>query len=436
MWDASVIGGAKLLEFVLRSVTKQEIAEVASLCFKKWSAHDEFNATFPEHICREIFNCVSLSPYTSFVENWTEFLTEVSATERLGPQRGADIFSYMLRHLVRHLTSYDLRTFHNRGANYPDALALDTFLRAFISVVDRCPEAFDGTDLPARLRRRALRQAWMIRKQLEYLPVPEQPTSPGENLRVLPEPYHRVPEEQILDPSHRMKRLFDGEPAERMLTAAARQVLRLSLRELIEPPELRELGTGVFLDRPLGVFKERGEADRTPLLSYEAISRSIAAGRLQSLYDWGVLPPDDFEDCRARLAKLVVAGIPVAELPDRERPGVVSLEEARRAAEDFVFMRSTRSSLLEFASNVSKAVFRGDASRETWFKLREYALIIRTPRPLLKGSPPPFMTAFDERLQPKLDFHLAQNDGQPVRYREWLGVESPAEGLRVEPHQP
>ena len=99
-------------------------------------------------------------------------------------------------------------------------------------------------------------------------------------------------------------------------------------------------------------------------------------------------------------------------------------------------MRTTRSSLQEFASNVSKAVFRGDASRETWFKLREYALIIRTPRPLLKGSPPPLMTAFDEHLQPQLSLHVVQNDGQPVLYDESMGNESLAKGLRVEPYQP
>ena len=36
----------------------------------------------------------------------------------------------------------------------------------------------------------------------------------------------------------------------------------------------------VFLDRPLGVVKQPGEVDRTPLLSYDAFSRSIAARRL------------------------------------------------------------------------------------------------------------------------------------------------------------
>ena len=47
--------------------------------------------------------------------------------------------------------------------------------------------------------------------------------------------------------------------------------------------ELRELGTALYLDRPLGVYKEPAEVDRTPLLSYEAFSLTIAEARLRNL---------------------------------------------------------------------------------------------------------------------------------------------------------
>jgi len=57
------------------------------------------------------------------------------------------------------------------------------------------------------------------------------------------------------------------------------------MTDLQEPEELQELGTAVFLDRPLGALKHPGEPDCTPLLSYQAFSRFIARTRLRFLHD-------------------------------------------------------------------------------------------------------------------------------------------------------
>src|SRR5262249_45958557 len=141
----------------------------------------------------------------------------------------ADCLGFLLRQLGRHLTAYDLVTFHHKGANYPDALMLDALLKSFLRVVERKPELFtrESTDLPResngkRYRRSALRQAWLLRRQYEGHLVPDAPTSPGENSRVLPPPHIRVLDEQILNPSRRTKRLYDGDPLDFYLTDRVR----------------------------------------------------------------------------------------------------------------------------------------------------------------------------------------------------------------------
>jgi hypothetical protein len=424
----------KAVDFALRASPASGIPAIADQLFAKWQDPANWGLITPEQLFILIFNHAALSPYTAFVDNLTALLLRLAEPSKLGADRVLDIFSYMLRHLVRHLTSYNLTEFHNLGANYPDALALDALLRAYIELLPAV--SAEPTDhLPrGKLRRRALRQAWMLRKQLEGLRVPAMPTSPGENLRVMPAPFERIPQDELLQPAKRSKRLFEGQPAESLLTAAARDVLRESLDQLFDPSELRELGLGVYLDRPLGVFKERGEVDRTPLLSYEAFSRTIARNRLTSLRDWGVLPPEQHRECHESLDVLSVPGIPVGELPDRERPAVVSLEEAKRAAEDFVFCRSTASSLHQFAWLLVEDNERHHAADPMlWLRVMHHALVIRTPRQFLHGSPPPLMTAFDEHMQRKADLFLVQNDGQPIRYREWLSVELPELGLRYVP---
>src|SRR5262249_14258151 len=145
-----------------------------------------------------------------------------------------------------------------QGANYPDALLLDAALRAYLDLARSHPEhllALQGDDVllgnRKRLRRRALRQALLLRRIYEGHAVPDAPTSPGENARVLPSPWQRVPEEQILSVTRRRKQLYEGMPS----PSPSEELLQACLEDLAHPDELRELGTAVFLDRPLGILK-------------------------------------------------------------------------------------------------------------------------------------------------------------------------------------
>lgn len=368
-----------------------------------------------DDLMRTLFNHLALSPWTEFIPRLTRLVL------RRPPHEAATLLGYFLRHLVRHLTAYDLRIFHNRGANYPDALALDLWLRALIALL----EQHEGLRQP-RLLRRALRQAWLVRKQIEGLPVPDHPTSPGDNLRVLPPPFDRLPEEQVLRPEHRRLRLFADQPAEALLPPAMRQLLRDTLRDLDDEAELRELGLAVFLDRPLGVFKVPGEVDRTPLFAYLAFSRSIARNRIRLWHDLGFLDLSHWQNLSKKLDEMAVVGVPVTELPGRERPGVVALEDALRASLDFVIQQATRST-----RDLSRRLLTPWVAHLPDSIPRRGVLPIRSPRSRLVADGNAFLTVYDECQRPVLEFGLAQTEPGPIRYREHVGVEQLAVGLRL-----
>ncbi len=240
----------------------------------------------PNDLCgllRDLFNHASLSPYTGPGEKTVALLDALERHGSLPAGAVVDILGWLLRHLGRHLTAYDLATFHHRGANYPDALVLDAALIAYLSRVEREPSLFLGGDGQQRLRRRALRQAWLIRRRYEGWPVPDLPTSPGENNRVLPPSHPRVPEEQILQPSRRTRRLYADDPLSTHLGPRAAEALRTSAADLEHAEELRELGMALFLDRPFGSGKAPGEPDGTLLLASEAYSPSVAEEQPQFL---------------------------------------------------------------------------------------------------------------------------------------------------------
>src|SRR5262249_36984789 len=123
----------------------------------------------------------------------------------------------------------------------------------------------------------------LVRLVYQDLAVPPWPTSPGENSRVLPPPYDRVPHEEIVDRGKRSRRLFSDRPFEDLAALVPHPLLALAILDLAEPQELTELGMAVFLDRPLGSDKPPGAPDQTPLLSHNAFSRSIAIDRLALL---------------------------------------------------------------------------------------------------------------------------------------------------------
>src|SRR5262249_25790696 len=150
-------------------------------------------------------------------------LRALDESSRLTAEHLTDFLGHLLRQLSRHLTAYDLVTFHHAGANYPDALVLDAILKDYLARIERQPDLFlsagadaEGEGLRKRLRR-ALRQAVLLRRRYEGHLVPDTPTSPGENMRILPPPHVRVPEEQIYYPHRRTRRLYDGDPRDRHL---------------------------------------------------------------------------------------------------------------------------------------------------------------------------------------------------------------------------
>src|SRR5262249_40208836 len=159
--------------------------------------------------------------------------------------------------------------------------------------------------------------------------------------RVLPPPYVRVPEEQILQPAKRTKRLYDGQSL--APGAVAAKALSHAVEDLREQAELQELGTAIFLDRPLAGGKTTGEPDRTLLLSYEAFCRSIARGRLDHLVDPLGLISDSLHKVLAENVQELprADGVAIGGGPLTQRPGAVSLQDAAKAADDFVFLRTT-----------------------------------------------------------------------------------------------
>jgi hypothetical protein len=221
----------------------------------------------------------------------------------------------------------------------------------------------------------------------------------------MPIPFAPVPDVQITEPESRRRRLFLDEPAEVLLTPAARDVLAKSISDLVHESELREMGTALFLDRPLGAMGKRGgEADRTTLLSYEACSvRMIKSG----LDELGMPHP-------TRLPS--VAGFPVGRLIGHAREGIVALEDAKKVALDFVVTRTTRSSLSELLGDYDFEPLNGVAPSAYSTLAEGRALLIRTG---LRR-----MTAFDSSMTKLLELSLEDS----ARYVE-CGAKDYLEGL-------
>src|SRR5262245_27016653 len=357
----------KLFEFFLRATPKEVLGEAAGLWMNHFTtyAHGKFigmrqraakySHAVPEPLeqmvadparsgcvfliiaLNKVFNEVALTPYTDFVDKVLAFVEVLENEGRIKPEDLGDFLSRLLRRLGRHLTAYDLITFHHRGANYPDGLLLDSALKAFLRFSERSPGLFldAGQDEEEsmklkRLRRRALRQGWLIRRSYEGLAVPDVPTSPGENVRVLPAPHVRVPEEQILDPARRRRRLYDYDPLDSHLGENAKRCLLRSIEDLQHGDELRELGMATFLDRPFGGGKQATEPDETLLLSYQAFSRTIARRRLELLFSDEVLGSGSatLRPIWATFDALPLNGISVNGLPGRRDHAIASLADA------------------------------------------------------------------------------------------------------------
>ena len=343
---------AKLVELLVRACGAAKVSALACDLAGAWLCQSRRASEFIA-LCRSLINETALSPYSDFVDKFLSLLDNLRQIEFLSDAQFNDFESYILRHLARHLTAYDLVTYHHRGANYPDALLLDAVLKDYLQAMENSPGQFIANTrdserdcVSKRMRRRALRQAWLMRQSCVGLLVPDMPTSSGENKRVLPHPFARVPEDQITNPDKRTKRLFADEPVID-LGPEGRRILQQSATDLDSPSELRELGMALFLDRPLGVFKEPGQPDQTPLLSYETFSCRIALQRLEQLARNPQLAP---LACLPRWdgmvrGELAALGLPLRPSCQTRRPGAVSLDDAVRVSGDFRVLRNTRGPL-------------------------------------------------------------------------------------------
>ncbi len=141
------------LETLLRTLTpEQAVAAVEALA-------DSSQSLDLVVLLRRLFNNVSLTPYTQFVDTTMAFIEAAVEHGLLTLVDEIDLWSWLLRQLGRHLTAYDLTVFHFRGANYPDALLLDTVLKRYAGLIEWHPELFEKG---ARLRRRAFRTELFI----------------------------------------------------------------------------------------------------------------------------------------------------------------------------------------------------------------------------------------------------------------------------------
>jgi hypothetical protein len=238
----------------------------------------------------------------------------------------------------------------------------------------------------------------------------------------------RIPEEQILYPHRRTKRLFDNEPIEMFLGKNAQVALRQSIQDLLHPNELRELGMAIFLDRPLDAGKHPMEPDQTLLLSYIAFSRSLALRRLEYLaHDLELIPDQtEYAACRHLLETVLdVKGVPVDAVGGTARTGAASLADARKAAEDFLFLRTTRQSVDSFFRQYDFGPlfqrFRLDYLKGGVSPL----LILRTGA---AGGPTGAMMAiYDCKVRKRLELNFNPELGCESR----AGIEYPVSPLRV-----
>jgi hypothetical protein len=423
---------AKLIEVLVRAGEPATMPALAGQVARTWQLHGRSPSEFAS-LCRTLINQTALSPYTHFVDSLLSCLTSLVDLEFLSAAQVIDFESHVLRALVRHLTAYDLVTFHNRGANYPDALMLDAILKDYLSTMELHPGHFmPSTDesekerVAKRLRRRALRQAWLMRQVCVGLPVPDMPTSPGENQRVLPPPFVRVPDEQLTNPDCRTKRLFVDQP-ELEIGAHGRQILQASVRDLDSAREVRELGMALFLDRPLGIFKAPGEPDQTPLLSFECFSSKIALERIGQLSRHPELAPVvRLQAWEATVSgQLAQAGLGLRLASQQPRPATVSLDDAVRVSADFRVLRNTTTALRQCLQALDfSPLARWNASGLG--ESEHIRLFVRAAS--IGSGDQGELQILDGRLRPILQVRVDGSLGYVCR----SGIEFPAAGLLVE----
>ncbi|MSQ94339.1 MAG: hypothetical protein EXR98_07260 [Gemmataceae bacterium] len=409
-WSENV----KVVEFALRHLSPAQLPGLADTLAGCW-----LRESLPR-LLRSMFNDVSLSPHTFFTENALALLNALTERQALSVDEKIDFLSRLLRQLARHLTAYDLVTFHHRGANYPDALLLDLALKYYLHAFEAAPDRLLGAE--EKPRRRALRQAILMRRHYEGHLVPDLPTSPGENARVLPASHPRVPEEQLTQSYRRRRQLYPDDPLPALLTPRTRQVLAQCVRDLDHLDERVELGLGVFIDRPLGYAKKAAEPDLTPLLAHEAFSPALARRRWQELKK--LCTELDVRCDVAGLDSLFEngpwpTGLPHAELVECPRP-TAALCDVRKVADDFVILRTLPQGLLPVLDRLRPLQ---DRYRLAFLADGRCRLCVQA----LDGEKAPRLVIYDDRLRRRLELAVDASQGFMTR----AGVELPRAGLHV-----
>ncbi len=178
----------------------------------------------------------------------------------------------------------------------------------------------------------------------------------------------------------------------------------------------------LFLDRPIGSAKAPGEPDGTLLLASEAYSRSIAEERLQLLArEPGVLPDAEHHACLQRLREgKETHGLPLDAVGGDARPGTVSLTDARRAAADFVLLRTTPGSVRALLGQYDFTALAEKIELDWLFK---------GARVLLARDPAgPGVLVYDQEMRPRLEL-IPQTAGG---YGNRAGQEYLRDGLVVQ----
>lgn len=401
---------AKLLETFLHSIPIDQPRPAVAAFVTQWTGVG-WNAVDLIALLRLMINEVSLSPWTDLTERVLLFLRLLNERGYLDDEQVIDFLGSLLIQIGRHLTAYDLITFHHRGANYPDALLLDLVLKEYLNWLERRPELWEQQH-----RRRALRQGWLLRRQYEGHQVPDMPTSPGENNRVLPSSHPRVPEEQLLEPAKRTRCLYMEDPLPAVPRGRLGALLAHSVADLQVLRELRELGLALFLDRPFAPPRPPAAPDGTLLLTSLAFSRTVATQRLRQLEQWGLLA-----DGESRIQELPrISGLPLERIGGPARLGTVALTDAGRAARDFVFLRTTAGSIEQLLRQYD---FTPLACQGSLDFLRQHRAL------LARSATGPGVLVYDEQLRPRLELRVPDD----AEYVSRAGQEYPRQGLRAVP---
>src|SRR5439155_7443849 len=102
-WRAAV--RTKWLEFLLRATPLEQIGGLA------WAVSGR-DADDTLAMLRAVFNDIALSPYTDFVDKTLAFLRHLVERHFLTATQHVDFLTHLLHRQARHLTAYDLVTFH------------------------------------------------------------------------------------------------------------------------------------------------------------------------------------------------------------------------------------------------------------------------------------------------------------------------------------